>query len=251
MIIIPTRNNSEWVERNLSSVASQNVDNWHAICINDASTDDTGKKIEHFIATHNLQDKILLINNETRLGALANIIKAVYTCDHWDVVVTLDGDDWFNGSDVLQKLDTVYADDNIWMTYGSYQEHPSGKKGSFVRSIPENIIASNGYRKHTWSASHLRTFYAWLFKSIKIEDLKIDGEFFAMAWDLAFMFPMLELSGGKFKYITDILYIYNVQTPHNDHKVNRALQVKMEKEIKSRNPYKPLKTIPAKYLPRP
>ena len=253
MVVIPSRNNAQWVDRNLGSLLNQNYPHWHAIYLNDCSDDETQKKVEQFKKDHRLEDKILLINNESRLGALANMVKAVYMCDAWDVIVTLDGDDWLKGPDVLRKLNEVYADENIWMTYGSYEQFPPVKKTphfSKQMAIPKDVIASNGYRKYQWCSSHLRTFYAWLFKCINLEDLKFEGEFFPMAGDLAHIIPLLELSGGKFKFISDILYVYNVQTPHNDHKVNRQLQAKLEKEIRARTPYKPLKDIPAPYLPR-
>lgn len=250
MIVIPSRNNSEWVDRTLSSLCCQTYPHWHAIYLNDCSTDDTQLKTEQFIKEHGLEDKILLINNEARQGALANLVQAIYMSDDWDVVVTVDGDDWLAGPEVLKKLNEVYADENIWMTHGSFELFSSDKRVALSRPIPANIIASNGYRKHEWCGSHVRTFYAWLFKSINVEDLKIDGEYFPMAWDLAMMFPMFELSGGRFKFIPDILYVYNLQTPMNDHKVNRALQIKLEKTIRARSSYQPLNTVPSKYLPR-
>jgi glycosyltransferase involved in cell wall biosynthesis len=232
----------------------QSYPHWHAIYLNDCSDDDTGEKVAQMIKDHKLENKIALINNEKRQGALANIVKAVYMCDNWDIILALDGDDWLQNADVLKKLNEAYADDNVWMTYGSYEQFPAGKHKtphfSKQTAIPKDVVASNGYRQHQWCSSHLRTFYAWLFKSIQVEDLKLDGEFFSMAWDLAFMFPMLEMSGGKFKYIPDILYVYNVQTAHNDHKVNRQKQANMDKIIRGRTPYKPLKSIPSQFIGR-
>ena len=131
VIIIPSRNNSEWVDRtqSLHQWLSQKYENWHAIYINDASTDDTREKVERFRdVSMDVQEKITLINNDVRQGALANIVKAVYQCNNGDVIVTLDGDDWFAGDHVLQKLNDAYADETVWMTYGSYQEFPSGRK---------------------------------------------------------------------------------------------------------------------------
>ena len=58
-----------------------------------------------------------------------------------------------------------------------------------------------------------------------------------MAWDLAFMFPMLEMAGHKSSYIKDIMYVYNVSNPLNDHKVDNALQINLEKEIRGKKPY--------------
>jgi hypothetical protein len=68
----------------------------------------------------------------------------------------------------------------------------------------------------------MRTWKSWLWKKIKEEDLKdVSGNYWSVAGDLSFMFPMLEMSGEKhFKFISDVLYIYNESNPLNDHKVN-------------------------------
>src|SRR5271170_2059939 len=92
-VIIPSRNNSEWCERNIGMLANQDYDNWHAIYINDASTDDTAEKVVALSTYYQLEDKITLINNETRQGAMANIYKAVHMCNDSDIVITYDGDD--------------------------------------------------------------------------------------------------------------------------------------------------------------
>ena len=64
-------------------------------------------------------------------------------------------------------------------------------------------------------------------QAYKRGNLKVDGEFLPMAWDFAMLYPMLEMAGGRFKYIPEVLYIYNVATPNNDYKVNRDLQLKL------------------------
>lgn len=250
MVIIPSRNNSRWCERNLSALIAQKYDNWHAIYINDASTDDTRQKVEEFIRKHHLENKILLINNETRQCPAANIYKGAYMCDDWDVIVVYDGDDWFSRPDVFNILNRVYADENVWLTYGSYQDHPGGRKGVCSYQVPPEVIASNSYRKNAWCTSHLRTYYAWLFKCIKTEDLKLNGTFFQMTGDQATMYPMLELSGNRAKYIPDILYVYNMENSYNENKVDPKLQVMIEKIVRSKPPYKPLKKVPDQYLPR-
>ncbi len=251
VVVIASRNNSLWCDRNLNSVATQHYYNWHAIYINDASTDDTKKKVEQFREDHRLQEKIMLINNETRQGALSNIVKAVNMCNDWDRIIILDGDDWLSGPNVLRKLNEVYANKDVWMTYGSYEEYPGGARGGVARSMPVAVIETNSYRTYDWCTSHLRSFYAWLLKCINIEDLMLEDSFFPMAGDLAIMFPMLELSGKHCTYIPDILYIYNLQSEFNDHKIDGSLQGRMEHIIRARSSYQPLSAIPEKYLPRP
>jgi hypothetical protein len=51
---------------------------------------------------------------------------------------------------------------------------------------------------------------------------------------------MLEMSGYKSRYINDLMYVYNLTNPINDHKVNHELQRKLEDEIRNKKPYKNL-----------
>ena len=69
-----------------------------------------------------------------------------------------------------------------------------------------------------------------------------------MAWDLAMMLPMLEMSGFHSKFIPDILYIYNTENPLNDHKVNLNLQQKLSHQILSSPKYEKLSFITFKEL---
>jgi len=55
---------------------------------------------------------------------------------------------------------------------------------------------------------------------------------------LSFMFPMLEMSGNKHRYIDEVLYIYNRTNPLNDDKVNHSMQLGFEREIRGKKKYK-------------
>ena len=67
-----------------------------------------------------------------------------------------------------------------------------------------------------------------------------------MTWDLAFMFPMLEMSGNKSEYIDKILYVYNLGNPLNDHKVDNTYQRKLEIEIRNKTKYKNISILEIK-----
>ena len=46
-----------------------------------------------------------------------------------------------------------------------------------------------------------------------------NGEYFRSAVDHAVMYPMLEMSGGRFTFIKEILYVYrdnNIDSNHNN-----------------------------------
>jgi glycosyltransferase involved in cell wall biosynthesis len=239
-VIIPSYNNCQWYKFNLSSLFAQDYDNFRAIYIDDCSSDRTAKLVEEFIRDNNLDKRIHLIRNLVRIGAMENLYNVIYSCDDDEIIVILDGDDWFAHNGVLNKLDTVYSDPNCWMTYGQYISWPDNMAG-YSGQIPSDIIETNNFRGYEWCASHLRTFYAWLFKMIRKEDLiSPDGSFYSMAWDQAIMFPMLEMAGFRAKFISDVLYIYNAANPIGDSKVNRQLQRELETIIRLQKRYCPL-----------
>ena len=139
---------------------------------------------------------------------------------------------------MLSYLSDFYDREKCWLTYGSYAEYPSGIKGKFARQIPEEIIRTAAYRTSQWMTSHLRTFKYHLWNSIDVEDMKDEsGKFYQMTWDLSFMFPMLEMSGNKHRYIDEVLYIYNRTNPLNDDKVNHSMQLGFEREIRGKKKY--------------
>ena len=237
VVIIPSFNNAQWYSRNLSSVCGQNYENYRVIYVDDCSTDRTGDLVEDFIKKTDQEAKIKLIKNQNRLGALQNLYNAIHSCEDEEIIVTVDGDDWLAHSGVLKKIDSVYSDPNVWMTYGSYIDIPQNTRGC-SKQISEQIINNNSFRKAPWSSSHLRTFKKWLFAKISKEDLLApDGTFFRSAWDLSFMIPMLEMSGHHSKYIHDILYCYNNLNPINDYKVRLQEQQNFEKIIRNKKIY--------------
>ena len=79
---------------------------------------------------------------------------------------------------------------------------------------------------------------------IRKEDLMHNGEWIKTAGDLAIMFPMLEMTGGKFMFIEkDVLCIYNEDNVLNDTKVNPTEQQTLEKYIRTLPKYSAIKTI--------
>lgn len=243
VVVIPSYNNMQWIKYNLTSVLMQNYKNYHVIYIADGcgtqSYDGTGEQAEQIL--HDLIDsgKGVVIKNTEKKGALYNLYHAIYSCPDEVIIVTLDGDDWFYDADVLSRINDTYHQD-IWLTHGTFIEYPTGIN-YWSEQLPKNIIAERAFRTHR-CPSHLRTFYAWLFKKIKVNDLlDADGNFYPMTWDQAIMFPMLEMAGEKHAFIKDAIYVYNMANQLNDNKVNAQLQRNLEKEIRAKTRYKKIK----------
>jgi glycosyltransferase involved in cell wall biosynthesis len=239
VVIIPSYNNQEWYKQNLDSVFIQQHDDFEIIYIADCPTDGTDRLVEEYLNQKNSTIKTTLIKNKERHGALANLYNAIMACNRHDVIVTLDGDDWFPDEKVLTHLNHVYADASVWMTYGQSLHHPSNRIGG-ARQIPVEVIKGNSYRSYDWVATHLRTFKAGLFQKIKKEDLQYDGQFFSVAWDLAFMFPMLEMAGHHSRYIDRIMYVYNCNNQISDFRLAPQLQTFYDNYIRTKQRYTPL-----------
>lgn len=242
VVVIPSYNNIRWVEKNLLSAISQQYQNYRVIYIDDASKDGTGDAVSNFIQKHKPSVDIKLIINSFNKGAMRNLYEVIHnhTADD-EIIVTLDGDDWFASNRVLSILDKVYSNPKkeIWMTYGQFI-CSEGKGRGFCRRYPNEVENNLGFRDHEWLASHLRTFYSWLFKKIKKEHFEIEGEFLQTSWDQAIMLPMLEMARNHYFCIPNILYVYNTSNPISDGRIKRDDQIRKEKYIRSLPRYKPL-----------
>ena len=236
-IVVPFYNVSKWIKYNIASIKKQEYNNFKCFLIDDLSTDNSCEIIEKMIKD---DDRFVLVRNIEKKFALRNIYDtiALANLSDEDIIITLDGDDWLYSKDVLSYLNNFYNEHDCWMTYGSYAEFPSGNRGKFSKKIPNDVIEKKLYRKSPWCSSHLRTFKYHLWSSIKRKDLlDSDGNFYRMTWDLSFMFPMLEMSGHKAMYIDELLYVYNLDNPFNDHKVDNTYQLKLENEIRNKPVY--------------
>lgn len=239
VVVIPSYKQKDCFEVNLGSALAQDYHNFRVIIIDDASPDGTGPLIQEYLKTNDPQKRVKFIQNKTRIGALGNVYKGIWLCKPYEIVVNLDGDDWFFNENVLKKLNAAYADPNVWVTYGQFVYYPCGSPG-WAAEVPREIIQQNAFREYPWVTTALRTFYAGLFHRIKREDLLYKGEFYSMAGDLAYMWPILEMGGEHIRFISDVLYVYNIETSGNDNKQSREMQLQMGLETRGREKYLPV-----------
>jgi len=275
VLFVAGRNNVKWYKKNLDSIFEQTYTNYDLIYVDDASTDCTGdlvkqyfldnqfylassykdecgNLIEKYAEKNDNNRKIILIINEYRKYKMANQYGSIHTyCKNSDIVVEIDADDWFVHDRVLSYLNKIYANPNIWLTYGLYIEYPTGKIGCDRSGrVPQKIIAHNKFRKYKWRYTGLYTYYAGLFKLVSIEDCLYKGSDPEFSYDFTpissdnVIYPMLEMcSNGHFKYINDILYVLNRDNmgpstyPHRMKKIREERQ----KMIRNEPPYAPLK----------
>ena len=237
-IVIPVYNSEAWVRHTLESVKSQEYKNYQCIISNDISTDKTWDVINSI----DLDDKFIKNNNKDKKYALKNIYDSILKANPKpeDVIVVLDGDDWFSTPNVLSTLNKYYSEKCL-ATYGSFVTHPEGIIGQEASQYPEDVVKGNNYRQDNWRASHLKTFKYSLWNKIKKEDLQDeDGEFYEISYDQAMMLPLLEMAGPQAKYIPEILYVYNVGNPNAVNKTRAQKQYDTMLKIRKKPKYERL-----------
>lgn len=238
-IVVPFYNVEKWILKTVKSIQSQNYKQFTCIIIDDMSNDNSYDICFNQIKN---DDRFVIKRNTTKKCALQNIYEAIEEiCDNEeDIIITVDGDDWLYDDNVLEKVVSAYEEKDISMTYGNFINYPKNSLGYCTR-YSQHTIDNNLYRKDTWKATHLRTFKYKLWKNIKKQDLLDEnGNFYDVTWDLAFMFPMLEMSGGKFHCFTEPLYVYNRDNCLNDEKIKLERQKKYDSIIRNKQSYQPL-----------
>lgn len=254
IVIIPAYNVAASIERTLSSVFTQNYSNFYVYFIDDCSQDSTVKMVQEYIKNHEREDKITCIFNKKRRRKLANIYSIVHLLENDDIVFLLDGDDWLSDNNVFSKINEIYQDSDIWMTYGNYKNVPQKEalfwnvaSPKYCGNVSKDIIREKKYRNSPFVYMHPRTFYAWLFKLIHLEDLISEeienfvGDFFPACNDKAIIFPMIEMAGNHVKFIDEVLYYRNLYSNLVGFKVDKSLQIAATEEIQQKKIYPTLR----------
>jgi len=251
-VVIPSFNNAPWCRRNLESVLTQDYPLFGVTYLDDASTDETPKLVDGYLAdsaTPN-RHRVTSHRNRTRVGPVANIDRAVRCCDPGAIIVLVDGDDFLAHPQVLKRLDAIYEDPEVWVTWGQFTRFPQDGEG-FCAPIPPEIVSANAFRDYPFVSSHLRTFYAGLYQRIRPVDLQDRaGRFYTTAGDVAQMWALHEMAGPRGRFVDEVLYLYNRENPLNDDKLDREGQVRTEVEIRNRARYGRVRSLSDANSPR-
>ena len=250
VVVVCSYNNSQWTRNTLNSIFTQDYSNFRVIIVDDCSTDNNCEIIQKYIDDHNLQNRITFIKNEKRCRKLFNLYRVLYECNDDEIVIVVDGDDSLADQQVLSYYNKLYKDENIWFSYGQYRNVPASqaiqwghKEMGYCRPIPKHIQRKQAYRYYSFIYMHPRSFRAWLFKLVKLEDLIADhidgfeGDFYPASNDVAMYFPMVEMAHTHIKFVPDVLYIRNLYSELVGFKVDRRIQTASAREIRKKNCY--------------
>lgn len=204
IVVISTFWNAEkFVSNCIKSLKNQNYTNFVAYFIDDMSDDNSFVNAQKAIGD---DERFILIKNKEKKYKTKNFVDVINNNENidWDdVIVELDGDDALIDPFVLGLINKIYADENVWICGSKWQD----KNGNSMKYGKAN---ADKPRTTQWNFSHMRTYRAFLFRSIQLEHLKYQGEFFKAACDLGHGIPMLEMAGNEHYYFLDkVTYLYN------------------------------------------
>lgn len=244
-VVVTSYHHEAYCEQNILSILNQQYGNFRVIFIDDGSKDATYERVQALVDRSPNKNKVTLLRNWESQGALKNLYTAIHTCKADEIIVPVDGKDLMAHPFVLKKLNKVYSNPEIWMTYGNYLDYPSYKqKPRLCQKFPKSVLRSHRFRHYKWVTAHLHTFYAGLFQKISPEHLTREGNFLPVAGEIAMMIPMLEMAAGHFQFIDEVLYLHNRTHPLHERLV---LQNSYDRYVRSLPSYLPLEQAP--YLP--
>lgn len=240
MVIVTTAYNcQDYIEKCIGSLMGQNFTDFKCYITDDLSTDNTVNVVKNMIKG---DDRFILIENKVKMyqpGNYDQVIRENQNIDDNEIIVEVDGDDWLPDSKTLSRINEVYSNPDVWIANGSFR-YSNGSRG--FSSKQENF---NNLRSSRFTASHIRTWRAFLWRKIRQEDLKDEnGNYWKVTGDLSFMFPMLEMAGEeRYRFMDEINYIYNEENPLNDHKVDLTLVNEIAIKIRQKQKYEKIYSL--------
>lgn len=232
-----------YIKRCLTMLMSQECGDWEAqVVLDPVEHDKTYENAKQFEC-----EKVHVFKNEKRMFAIPNLLKAaeMLNCSGDDILVLLDADDWFYNRKALSIVKSYYeSNPDLLLTHGSWVSYPDHTTITNNYPYTEKDF-EKGVRRVDWRASHLRTMKYKVWKRIQEKDL-LDprGGYFKVAWDLALMWPAIEMAGiNRIKFIPEVLYVYNEETPFNDKKKHLIEQMMVTDYIARQKPYDYVETF--------
>ncbi|HSX11378.1 MAG TPA: glycosyltransferase family A protein [Chlamydiales bacterium] len=184
-VVVYAHNQALWCERALRSIFEQEYDHYRILLVDDGSIDGTSEKVKQFIADNNQKERFTLIRSETCLGRVASLYRAIDSCLDREIVIPLDAKDWLAHPMALSKINGAYQNPDVWLALGQGIDYPSYE-------IRDQVQTS---------------FYAALFKQIRLQDLFKKGHFTTVAQ--AYLTPLSDMSGGRVRKLQEPVVFSN------------------------------------------
>jgi glycosyltransferase involved in cell wall biosynthesis len=238
VIVVTSYNKEKYIGFNINSIKQQSYTNYITIYGYDKSTDNTRNVVLDNIKDDPrfiLYDVPVLQSQMNNFFSCFSYLKENNLIGPEDIIVEVDGDDWLLHPFVLQYINQIYQDPNIWMTYGQYIQYPSGQLGGHYNMyIDDRVDATNSYRQYPFPYSHLKTYKVWLLDAVPSEDLinPETNQYWSITADFAMCMPMVEMAGKKRIYrVEEPIYVYNTSNDADNESKSRLYEQKRVEQL--------------------
>lgn len=216
--IITMRDARDYVERSVGSVCQQLYGDWHAIVVDDASSDGSLALAQGAARRFGCSDRFTFLQNDERMYPAFSRLRAYRHAsvrpEH--VLVLLDGDDWLKDGRVFARLARAYRETDCLVTHGCFEywdgEDTPARHSPFHGRLPPETLRDGAHRRHPHRMSHLRTMRAATLRGVRLEDvLGPDGTLLRRCTDVNEMALAVDVAGDRVEYIPETLLTYNRQ----------------------------------------
>lgn len=256
-IVVTAYNVEDIIHNLINSVCSQEYPYYRLIIYDDASTDQTVKKIWGALQLFpKCFERSTILRSPTHFGQSLGRQAAVRLVHDAEVVMMVDGDDFLLSNKSLGQLEHIFHDEKHWpinfstgkpmrplMTYGNFvrlQNGIVGTEAGNVKHFTREVIENNDYRNRPWTTNHPRVAIGYLAKSVPNSAvMDWNCNWLVMNSDLAQSFFMLEHSGGASIRTNISLYVYNMDhslaTPNSYYKPeNKDIHLKYQSWVRGK-----------------
>ncbi len=193
VVLLSVSDDSKISEKTLSSIFNQNYDNYRIILIDKTEQRDVIQSIYKVARRYNKEHLISIVRDHSD-----GFYHAIHSCRDDEIIVQMDSKDWLAHEHVLERINQVYSNEGVWLTYSQYLEYPSWKKGK-VDPFMKKTLRKTPSSKMPWLVSPFKTYYAGLFKQLQVESHFLDTLYVSL----------VEVSEKHIRFIDDVLYVHS------------------------------------------
>ena len=216
VFVTPVYNCEKTIHKTLYSMMAQSYDSWHAIIINDISSDSTLDKINKTINSSIYKDRFTVIDNLEKHGEVRNTLQAIKTIDDNSIVCRVDGGDWITENDCLYVLNKCY---NTYDPAVMWTSH----RWAYTNQNISNRLDMKKFKSvydHPWVSSHMKTFRCKYLKEVDDKNFRDEnGDYIMIACDQAIFLPMMHLGhiqGKELLHLPMVCYHYSIDLEKED-----------------------------------
>lgn len=206
VVLVFSSENEAYCEKNLESIFSQSYQNYRVIYLDIGENSDNLNLAKRFAAEKGMQNRVRFVKNNDQNELFHSFCDAVKNCKDEEIVVHLEGSDWFANDKILEKLNETYIDPDVWLTYGECVEYPSFKKKELN---PTTNWTLRDFRasKTPWMLSHVKTYYAGLLKQMTVGSQNAP-QLGGFGEDRFMMLSLLKVAKWHVRFIPEVLYVH-------------------------------------------